>query len=51
MIAENDSVERSPESAELVLLCEDCSALARGEIAASEWKRRKLECDEIGRVV
>ena len=45
VIAENEVVERaSPEFPELVLLCGDCSAVARGEIDASEWKRRKLRC-------
>ena len=44
-IAENETVERaSPELPELILLCGDCSAVARGEIDASEWKRRKLRC-------
>jgi hypothetical protein len=43
VIAENETVERASfELPELVLLCGDCSAVARGEIDESEWKRRKL---------
>jgi hypothetical protein len=45
VIAENEPIERaSPELPELVLLCGDCSAVANGEIDASEWKRRKVRC-------
>ena len=47
VIAENDTVEKSLEFAELVLLCEDCSAVAKGEIDASEWKSRKLRCEKM----
>ena len=43
VIAEDETAGRaSPELPELVLLCADCSAVAKGAIDASEWKRRKL---------
>ena len=43
VIAENEAVERASfDLPELVLLCGDCSAVAKGEIDESEWKRRKL---------
>jgi hypothetical protein len=42
VVAENEPSEASLELPELVLLCRDCSAVAKGEIGESEWKRRKL---------
>jgi hypothetical protein len=47
VIAEDQTAGRaSPELAELVLLCADCSAVAEGAIDASEWKRRKTSIEQ-----